>query len=427
MNFNLEAEKSILGSILLDNSCLDAINLTRNDFYNNLHRDIFTICKDLEAKDVRIDLISLTDELKRRSINFDVVEVAKLSDSAGSSGNVEYYCEIVKDCALRNAIEQLERVSSSMRRDETIKAVETIETIEKMTGEMLAGVGGTRYKKIAELVAPMVERIETAAKTGGAIEGVNSFYPSLDRIIGGFNNSEMTVIGARPSMGKTALILSIIERIAIKHKVPCGIFSIEMSEKLLMDRLVSQVSGIPSVKIKRGLLTQADFSRLTDASGQLFEAPIYVDDTTGLKMQEIRSKARRMVYKDGCKIIFIDYFGLITPEGKGERFNLMSEVSRQIKGLAKELNIPIVLLSQVSRDKEGKRPCLADLRETGSLEQDADMVLFLHREREYAEDVPKIETEVLIAKNRNGAIGLAHLDFEPAKVRFLDREDNIKG
>jgi len=144
-------------------------------------------------------------------------------------------------------------------------------------------------------------------------------------------------------------------------------------------------------------------------------------------MQEIRSKARRMVYKDGVKIIFIDYFGLITPEGKGERFNQMSEVSRQIKGLAKELDIPIVLLSQVSRDKEGKRPCLADLRETGSLEQDADMVLFLHREREYGDDAIKIETEVLIAKNRNGSIGLAHLDFEPSKVRFIDREDNIKG
>jgi len=427
MSFNPEAEKSVLASIILDNSCLDSVNLSRTDFYNNLNRDIFTICKDLEAKDVRIDLISLTDELKRRSINYDVVEIAKLSDYAPSSANVEYYCEIVKDMALRRSIKHLEGVSSNMRQDETVTALETIETIEKMTGEMLAGIGGSRYKKIAELVAPMVERIEVAAKTGGAIEGVNTFFPSLDRIIGGFNNSEMTVIGARPSMGKTSLILSIIDRIAIKKKIPCGVFSIEMSEKLLMDRLVSQVSGIASVKIKRGMLTQADFSRLSDAGSLLFESPIYVDDTTGLKMQEIRSKARRMVYKDGVKIIFIDYFGLITPEGKGERFNQMSEVSRQIKGLAKELDIPIVLLSQVNRDKEGKRPCLADLRETGSLEQDADMVLFLHREREYGDDAVKIETEVLIAKNRNGSIGLAHLDFEPSKVRFIDREDNIKG
>jgi replicative DNA helicase len=244
----------------------------------------------------------------------------------------------------------------------------------------------------------------------------------------GFQNSEFIIIGARPSVGKTALALTMAANMAIHRKIPVGFFTLEMADMALMQRLLSSEARINSEKLRTGMLRPADFHNLTEAAGRIYEAPLFIDDTPNIKLLDLRAQARRMKSKEGIKILFVDYIGLIEPENKNNvpRHEQVAEISRSLKSLARELELPIVCLSQVGRQSEGKPPTLADLRESGSIEQDADVVLFLHREREDTRDAHgqegggagNVETDLVIAKQRNGPVGTVKLAFLPHYTKF---------
>jgi replicative DNA helicase len=279
-----------------------------------------------------------------------------------------------------------------------------------------------------ELIPDTFSIIEKHLHNQDAYTGIPSGFAALDTMTSGFQDSEMIIIGARPSMGKTALALSMIQHIAIQKNIPTGFFSLEMSYTQIGQRLVSQVARISGSKIRSGMLTQADFQRLQDAAGLCYDAPLCVADTPNMKMLDLRAMARKMKQQHQVKIIFIDYIGLITSENFSSntpRHEQVSEISRSLKSLARELNIPIVALCQVSRDSEGKEPTLANLRDSGSIEQDADVVMFIHRERKATDDDGNgaIDAKILLAKQRNGPIGNVDLMFLPQYAKFENKAE----
>ncbi|MBA7540273.1 Replicative DNA helicase [subsurface metagenome] len=274
-------------------------------------------------------------------------------------------------------------------------------------------------------MAHTIEVIEKLFHNSGDYIGVPSGFSSLDSYTAGFQNAEFIVIGARPSVGKTALALTMAGNMSIKNHIPVGFFTLEMSSMALMQRLLSSEARLKSHALRSGILKPSDFHKLTEAAGKIYEAPLYIEDSPNLKLLDLRAQARRMRSQHKVSIIFIDYLTLIGSEHQDmPRHEQIAEISRSLKALARELNIPVVALSQVSRESEGKRPSLANIRESGSIEQDADVVIFLHRERQPdtdGSDIPRnIRTEVIIAKQRNGPVGTIELAFIPEYTKFED-------
>jgi replicative DNA helicase len=289
-----------------------------------------------------------------------------------------------------------------------------------------------KYRSSSQIVNETVNTIEALFHAGGSYTGVPSGFADLDDHTSGFQNSEFIVIGARPSVGKTAFALTIASYMAVRKKVPVGFFTLEMSGKSLMQRLFAAEAKIDSKKLRSGMLTNSDFGKITEAAGRLYEAPLFIEDTPNIKLLDLRSQARRMKKNEGIRVIFIDYIGLIESESKGNvpRHEQVAEISRSLKSLARELDIPIICLSQVGRQSEGKEPTLADLRESGSIEQDADVVMFIHKHRDHDKDISQqdsraiIETDIILAKQRNGPVGTIKLGFVPRYTKFetLTRE-----
>lgn len=430
---NDEAERAAIGAVLLNFTpeVLDTVqmHLRSEDFYKTSHRIIFEAISDLYNKGEAVDILTLTNELSRRNELEKAGGpgyVSSLTSAVPTSANVEYYAKIVKENSIRRRLIEISGVITLEAYKESKECNEILEEAERYIFDINDRQNSSgSFQTAAEVIENTIKSIEKRYQSKNNFTGIPGLFEELDKMTSGFQNSEMIVIGARPSVGKTAFALSLACNFAIKQHIPCGFFTLEMSSESLMTRIVSSESGIDSQKLRNGLLRPADFSYLTDAAGRIYEAPLYIDDTPNIKLLELRSSARRMKAKLNIRILIIDYIGLISVEDKRiPRHEQMAEVSRSLKSLARELDIPVIALSQVGRQTEGRAPGLADLRESGAIEQDADMVMFLHRDRGIAEpgsQIPdSIETELIVAKNRNGPVGSLHISFIPRFTRFDD-------
>ena len=344
---------------------------------------------------------------------------------------MEYYARIVQGCSVRRALLKISYEIIANAHDDSQESRFIIEDAERKIFEITDRQQSRSFKSAGEVVARTIEAIEKRYHTKENYTGTPTGFADLDDMTSGFQASEFIVIGARPSVGKTAFACTIAANMAIRFKIPVGFFTLEMSDMALMQRIVASEARIGSQKIRTALLTPADFHSLTDAAARIYEAPLYIEDTPNMKLLDLRAQARRMITRHGVRIVFVDYLTLITPEREGNvpRHEQIAEISRSLKALARELEIPVVALSQVRRETEGKQPTLADLRESGSIEQDADVVMFLHRERGTERDAQdggmnNIATELIVAKQRNGPVGTVRLAFLPEYTKFesLSRE-----
>jgi replicative DNA helicase len=337
---------------------------------------------------------------------------------------VEYYAKIVRECAVRRNLIRLSNEVVARSHDESIESSQILDEAQKKLFEITEHRQSVAYKSVKELLPETISTIERYYKTKSAYTGIPSGFSELDTMTSGFQNSEFVVIGARPSMGKTALALSMAGHMTIKEKIPIGFFSLEMADMAIMQRIVSSEAKISSTQIRQGFIKPSDFQNLMDAAGRIYEAPLYIVDEPNMKLLDLRTMARRMHSECGIKAVFIDYLTLVTHENADmPRWEQISSISRSLKALARELRIPVIALSQLKREAEGKQPTLSDLRESGSIEQDADLILFLHRDREINkskdEQSTMIETELIVAKQRNGPVGTAKIAFIPNYTSFV--------
>ncbi len=431
---NLEAEQATLGAVLLDWDAVGIViaHLRPESFYSLQNQAVFRAVLSLYNKGQRGDVLTLVEEL-RQAGQLDaaggVAYVASLPDQVPTSSNVEYYAQVVKDQFIRRELIRISSLAISESHEETRTSRSTLEDTQNRIFSLTEADQSQGILDMPGLVMDTFSVIERHCQNKDAFTGIPSGFQALDNMTSGFQASEMIVIGARPSMGKTALALSMIQHIAIHKKIPTGFFSLEMSATQIGQRLFSQESRIPGSKIRSGFLKLDDFKRLQEAAGRCYDAPLYVADTPNMRMLDLRALARKMRRQHQVEIIFIDYIGLITSENYGSnipRHEQVSEVSRSLKSLARELKIPVVALSQVTRDSEGKEPTLANLRDSGSIEQDADVVMFIHRDRRPTDDDGSAaqDAKVILAKQRNGPVGTVDLVFLPQYAKFENRSDS---
>ncbi|MDR2210455.1 MAG: replicative DNA helicase [Spirochaetaceae bacterium] len=426
---NEEAEQAALGAILLDNDVIDTAlqYIKPEDFYSNANRRVFQAILNLNNQGrQKADIITVVAELRQMG-ELDAAGgpayVASLTNVVPSSSNIDYYAKLVQDCSLRRALLRSSAEITTRSFDESVESRIILEETQQQLFELGENRRTLSFKSARDLMPRAIEMIENLYRSKEAYTGIPSGFDDLDVQTSGFQNSELIIIGARPSVGKTALALTMAAHISIGKKIPAAFFSLEMSDMALVLRLISAEARIESEKIRSGLLKPQDFQGLMEAAGKIYDAPFYIVDTPGIKLLDLRSQARRLRSQQGVKIIFIDYLTLITSDNYNlPRHEQIAEISRSLKSLARELDIPVVALSQLRRDAEGKRPNLSDIRESGSIEQDADLVIFLHRDRESDAKAGREndgKTELIIAKQRNGPVGTIDIVFLPRYVRFV--------
>lgn len=429
---NTEAEQSVLGSILLDSSALvSAMDILQpDDFYRDAHRQIYQAILALSDRGEPVDMITLCEELNRRGSLEAVGGVAYISTLANyvpSAANIEHYARIVKEKAtLRDLISAAQRITAIgyEGQDEIEKILDEAEKLIFAVGEQRTGHD---FAAVKDILLDAFENIEKVYQSKGQLTGVPSGFVDLDHMTSGFQPSDLIILAARPSMGKSAFALNVALHAAVRHHVPVAIFSLEMSKEQMAQRLLCAEANVDAHRLRTGYIEDEDWPRLTRAVGPLAEAPIFIDDTPGISVAEIRSKARRLKAERGLGLIIIDYLQLIQGRGKSESRQMeISEISRSLKGLARELLVPIISLAQLSRAPEQRqdhRPMLSDLRESGSLEQDADVVMFLYRDEYYNPDTEdKNLAELIIAKQRNGPTGVVKLVWLKQFTKFVNLE-----
>ena len=427
---NLDAEQAVLGALLLEWGAMsDVVTMLKADrFYSFQNQMIFEAMVSLFKQNVHGDTLTIINELTKLGKIEQAggtAYIASLTDTVPTAANVSYYVGIVLDAAVRR---DLIRMSSELRAssfDETRSSRTLLEDAEKSIFTLSDHNESTQIYEMKDVVSSTIELIDRRYKNNSELTGVPSGIARLDTMTSGFQKSEFIVIGARPSIGKTAFALSMMQTIAVEKHIPCGFFSLEMSYQSIGQRLLAQVSRLPSYKLRSGQLSMADFQKLQDAAGMCYNAPLYIVDTPNMQLIDLRAMARRMKVNQGVQVIFIDYIGLITTENPAAPvYETVSEISKSLKSLARELDIPIVALSQVARDAEGQEPNLAPLRGSGSIEQDADVVLFLHRDRKIMEDKePVQDAKCIVAKQRNGATGDVMMKFFPTFTKFENSAD----
>ena len=424
-----EAERSVIGSMLMSAEAASAASeiLTREDFYDRLNGTVFEAMKELLDGGRPIDLVTLKEALARRDLPEEYQNMSFVRDlltAVPTSANVREYSNIVREKAvLRRLIEAASAIENDCYRGQE----ETGDILDRAEKEIFAVTqqrSADNFVPIREVVYNTLEAISAASKAKGTVTGLSTGFTDLDYKTSGFQNSDFILIAARPSMGKTALVLNIAEYMAFRDERPCAMFSLEMSSEQLMNRLISLESRVDSQKIRTGKLNDEEWSRVVEASGVIANSGLIIDDTPGITMQEFRSKARKYKLEADIQIIFIDYLQLMAGSGraKDSRQQEISDISRALKSLARELNIPIVALSQLNRSVETRddhRPMLSVLRESGAIEQDADVVMFIYRDDYYHKDTEeKNVAEVIIAKQRNGPIGTVKLVWLPEYTMF---------
>lgn len=433
---NPDAEVATLGALLLDPESLSTVirYLRPRDFYKTSHQRVFESILKLFERNEAIDLITLTEELKTIGLLEacgGAAYISRLTSAVPTSANVKYYAQIVQECSIRRHLSRIASEIVSSAFEESLDVRFIIEEAERHIFEITDQQHSGTFQAAKDIVAKTIEAIERLYHTKESYIGIPTGFSELDNLTSGFQNSEFIVIGARPSVGKTALALTMAANMTIKNRRPVGFFTLEMSSMALMQRLLSSEARIESTKLRSGFLKPSDFHKLTEAAGRIYEAPLYIEDSPSLKLLDLRALARRMKSQYDVAIIFIDYLTLISSENRDlPRHEQIAEISRSLKALARELDIPVVALSQVRRETEGKQPTLADLRESGSIEQDADVVIFLHRERyndPSEQDIPRnVSTDLIVAKQRNGPVGTIKLSFVPTYTKFESRARSME-
>lgn len=420
---DIEAERAVLGALLLNWGAMgDVIGKLRPErFYSLQNQVIFEALTELFSHNIQGDTLTLVDQLRKNNKLEQAggtAYIASLTDTVPSSANIEYYADIVLDRATRR---DLIKISSELKAESFELGREStalLDTAEQRIFALAERNETTVIHDARNIMIKEIEIIDARYNSKNQFTGIPTGFGKLDSYTSGFQNSELIIIGARPAIGKTALALSMMQNIALEKHIPCGFFSLEMPYESIGMRILSQESRVPMHKMRSGMLKYEDVKKIQDAAGRWFEAPLYTVDTPNMKLLELRAMARRMVKNHKVKIIFIDYIGLITTENPNAPvYDQMSEVSKSLKALARELEIPIVALCQVARAAEGEPPNLAQLRGSGSIEQDADVVMFLHRER-LKEETPVQEATLILAKQRNGATGDIKISFVPAYSKF---------
>ncbi|HYA31791.1 MAG TPA: replicative DNA helicase [Thermodesulfovibrionales bacterium] len=429
---NIEAEQSILGAVLLENDALlKAIEiLSPADFYRESHRKLFNVMLELFEKNEAMDLITVSEVLKRKNELDDVGGVTYLSslvDMVPTAANVRYHSKIVKQKALLRALLKSATEIAAKVYESSMEADEMVDFAERTIFDISDKRTKTSFVTLKEVIKSSFEMIEHLYDKKEAITGVPSGFPDLDELTTGFQPGDLIIIGGRPSMGKTALGLNIAQHVALEIREPVAVFSLEMSKEQLALRMLCAEALVDSNSVRKGFIKKEDWHKLTSAAGRLADAPIYIDDSSGTSVLEMRAKARRlkMEHHGGLGLVVVDYLQLMRGRGNFERREQeISEISRSLKGLAKELKVPVIALSQLNRGVEqrnDKRPSLADLRESGAIEQDADVIIFLYRDEVYNRENPsnKGKAEVIIAKQRNGPTKTVDLTFLASSTRFV--------
>jgi replicative DNA helicase len=428
---NTDAEASLLGAVLIDSDAIvriaDAVYV--DDFYDERHQRIFEAIKKLYEKHSPIDILTLSNQLKEDSF-LDIIGGAayltELTNYVPTAAHVEQYAEIVAQKAIRRRLIKASQEIVGLGYDESKPVQDLIEEAETQLFQVSQQQVKQDISSLEDILAESFERLDELHKDKGKIRGVPTGLKDLDNILAGLQRSDLIVIASRPSMGKTALALNLAHNIASKSELPVVVFSIEMSKEQVVDRLLSMESGVDAWNIRTGNLSDTDFEKIGQAMGSLSEAPIYIDDTPGITVSDMRTKARREQHQRQLGAIIVDYLQLMSG---GSRFGMdfnrvqeISEISRGLKAIARELNVPVIALSQLNRSVESRTPQvpqLADLRESGSIEQDADVVAFIYREDYYNPDTNRKNiTDILIKKHRNGPTGNIELYFDRERQRF---------
>jgi len=431
-----ELEKATLGSILEDSEALSAAiqsHLRPEDFYSRANQRIFEAVKSLDDRGgLRPDIQTVVQELKR---------LGKLDEAGGasyvsglttvipSSANIEYYAQMVKNYSLKRSLLRVASQIGVKAYDESKDSREVLEEVQQIIFELTDDRQVISARKISDVLKETIDIIDHARKTKNPITGISSGFEKLDQLTSGFQRDEFIILGARPSVGKTALALNMAAHIAFHKKIPSAFFSLEMSGIALVQRLISSEAMVQAQNLRSGYLSGGDYKKIVDSMGVIYEAPFYIIDMPNMKLLDLRAQARKQRSQQNVEIIFIDYLGLIAHENGGlPRYEQISEISRSLKSLARELHVPVVVLCQLNRDAQFETPTLANLRDSGSIEQDADLVLFLNRESPKKNKKDKdddnqapldvIPTDLIIAKQRNGPIGAVKLMFESKVARF---------
>lgn len=432
---NVDAEMSLLGAVLIDEETLADVSehVTPKDFYDKRHAFIFEGMMYLYEKHKPVDLLTLTDELKRKKRLEDVggsAYLTELTNYVPTAAHAEAYAELVQQKAIRRRLIKASGEIAEMGYDEEHS---TQELLEKAEAELFSVSDQSTKQDLVSLESILTEsfdRMEELHRNKGSLRGIRTGYRDLDTMTAGLQRSDLIVLAARPAMGKTTLVTNLAYNVATIAKQPVLFFSLEMSKEQLVDRMLADASGVDAWNIRTGNLSDDDFSKLSEAMGEMAEAPIYIDDTPGVSVLEMRTKARRIAHEQPLGLIIVDYLQLMQASGRsdGNRVQEVSEISRGLKLIARELNVPVIALSQLSRSVESRSPQipqLADLRESGSIEQDADIVMFIYREAYYNPDTDRDNiTDLIISKHRNGPVGKIELYFHPERLRFmsLDRK-----
>jgi len=429
---NVDAERSILGAILLDNFAYNqaAEHLRIEDFSLDSHRRIYSRMVDLAESSRPIDMITLIEELERhkdlQAIG-DVAYVSSLVDGVPERPSIEHYVKIVRDKALLRGLITAASTAIARASDQADAAEDVLSDAEAAIFQLSEKRIGRGFMGVQEIVRETFGSVDALLQRGQRITGLATHYIDLDEMTSGLQRSDLVIIAARPSMGKTAFVMNIAENAAIEDQQVVGVFSLEMSREALLMRLLCSQARVDAHKMRTGSLWQDDTKKVVRAMEQLAHAPIFIDDTPGISLSEMRAKARRLKQSQGrLDLIIVDYLQLMSGGGKRfeNRTQEVSAISRGLKALAKELSVPVIALSQLSRAPESRggdhRPQLADLRESGSIEQDADLVMFIFREEVYKQDDPELQgrAEIIIAKQRNGPIGRVKMAFLKHCTRF---------
>ena len=430
---DIEAEKSLLGAILISDGALPEILtiLKPRDFYEERHQMIFEVMMNLYDQHKPVDLLTVTTELRTKKQLKDIggaPYLTELSNFVPAATHAKAYAEIIEKASTRRRLIKAGNEIANKAFEDDADVQSLIGSAEKELFDVSDKVVKSDYVAMDELLADAFDRIEELHKNKGALRGLKTGFRDLDKKTAGFQKGDLIIIGARPAMGKTTFAQNLTYNIASMNKKGVLFFSMEMAANEIVDRMISDVSGVDNWKMRTGNLTDDEFQRIGEALGEMDELPIYIDDTSSMTIMDLRNKARRAMHDKDIGIVIVDYLQLIqgSDRYKGNRVQEVTEISRGLKILARELEIPVVALAQLSRSVTGRddpRPVLSDLRESGSIEQDADLVMFLHRPDYYRQNDDNYEethiTELLVAKHRHGAVGKIELYFHPELLRFM--------
>ena len=432
---SLEAEQSVIGSMIMDREAIIAASeiLLKEDFYHQQYGVLFEAMVELYTENVPVDLITLQNRLKEKDVPPEISSLEYVGDlvtAVPTSANIKYYADIVKEKAvLRKLIKINENIADTCYLGNEMLEV-ILEDTEKKVFELLQNRGGGDYVPIKQVVINTLEKIELASKTKGNVTGIATGFVDLDYKMAGLQPSDLILVAARPSMGKTAFVLNIAQYVAFHSNLTAAIFSLEMSKEQLVNRMFSLESRVDAQVLRSGNLADSDWEKLIEAAGVIGASNLIIDDTPGISISELRSKCRKYKLEHDLKLVIIDYLQLMSGSGRStdSRQQEISDISRSLKALARELNVPVIALSQLSRAVEQRpdhRPMLSDLRESGAIEQDADVVMFIYRDDYYNKDSEnKNIAEIILAKQRNGPIGTVNLVWLPQYTKFANLERN---